>query len=971
MIDVATRLRDSGVSFQIQVVGEGDLEDQVKTRIADRNLDEQVILHPMTPGLRDWYAATDALLLTSEFEGIPCVLFEAMAMGLPIVAPGLPAIRELLDADSDGLIEERESAAAYAAPLAHLAEDREHREAVGAAMRERAKEQFSVQQMAADHEAIYAALYEGQERPEEEALAPLPEPIRFRSRPAASEAPLVSVLIPHFNQAGFLAECVDSVQAQTYPNLEIVVVDDASTEATAIDGLAELESREGVRILRLDENRGPSRARNVGLESCSGRYILPVDSDNSLFPDAVEKLVRQLSAAGEEIGFVYPNIEYFGNREDYYEVPQYNLYTLLYGNFCDTCSLIDRDVFDAGLYYPEDIKLGHEDWEFVLRLAAHGIRGEAAHGRTMRYRKWGFNRSDLVDHAPNDFRDDVLAEISLFRGREDEIKSAEAPSLSIVALGAESEGASPRTELCKDFEVVEDLAGGLPGALSLARGALVAVTGGSAAMLLNSPALVEKVLRRFAIAGPDLDGIALTDAGDEGRFDFRALPEDDGPAEPVAHTVIWRRGFEQDLPQGLRADPAAPVSSLTRLLSGAGAQLEWRHLPTTERIAVEPPITSWDPMPADEDSAEDPRGLRPAAQPLLPGAGRYRVPRWDLTPTWVPPLSTVAVRYKERVSERRLTTNGQAPVDFHVEHFIGALRSSGFQGTTKIVCINGEYRAVPREEWAQTPKEADVIGYAELAQLPGMAVLALAIHRDTGEQVLVTLPADPLLESADIVETLGCLDPFPLEPLEIPTARRPLGMVGLAKALDYDGRRHRYAIGSVPEGEFLGELGGLAESELQGTIPAWIVDGYLITDRHRPPAAKPGYVAVARWAGEPAAWRGLAPSTTRAKVIAKRSGIAALKRLGTDRPQTDPDGEPAGWLFELSRPGLEPVFAAYHPVTGDQLLTRTAISAAHLGYGAPELLGFLCPQAPLTGELDERPHPIPWARRFGAVPRSG
>ena len=831
--------------------------------------------------------------------------------------------------------------------------------------------------MASDHGAIYEELYAAQERIEEAAPAPLPEPIRFTDRPAADSQPLVSVLIPHFNQAGFLAECLDSVQAQTYPNVEIVVVDDASTEAAAVAELEELEARDGVTVVRQSKNGGPSHARNVGLASCSGRYVLPVDSDNLLLPSAVADLVEQLSAAGEEVGFVYPNIEYFGNREDYYEVPQYNLHTLLYGNFCDTCSLLDREIFDAGIRYSEAIKLGHEDWEFVLRLAAQGIRGEAARGRTIRYRKWGFNRSDLVDHAPNDFRDDVLAEISPFRGRLAEIKAAEAPSLSIVALtaAADEQGradleAAAGAQSCTDFELIAATEGGLQEGLALARGAFVAVTGGTAAALLANPALVEKVLRRFAIADEEIDAIALADAGAEGRFDFRTLPRDDGPAEPVPHTIVWRRGFEQDLPQGLRADPAAPVGSIARLLSGAGAMLEWRHLPHPEGVAAEPGVEQWLQMPEDEASAEDPRGLRPAAKPLLPGAGKYKVPRWDLTATWVPPLSTVAVRYKERVGEKRMVTNGQAPVDFLVEHFVGSLRSTGFQGTTKVIRIDGEYRALPREEWGSTPAAAEEIGYAELAHLPGMAVLAVGVHRQSGEQVLLTLSDDPLLDSVDVVATLGCLDPFPLTPREIPAAQRPLGMVGLAKALDHDERRHRYAIGSVPEGELLGELGGLAESELQGTVAAWIVDGYLVTERHQPPAAKPGYVAAARWAGEPAAWRGLASSATRAKVIAKRSGIAARKRLGGGQ-QVEPSGPPAGWLFDTSRRGLEPLFAAYHPVTGDQLLSRTAISSAHLGYGEPELLGFLCPQAPLTGQLGEQPHPIPWARRFGAVPRPG
>ena len=61
-------------------------------------------------------------------------------------------------------------------------------------------------------------------------------------------------------------------------------------------------------------DRGPSVARNRAIAECSGRYVLPVDADNMLLPDAVERLVSQLQMAGEQIGFVYQNCQYFGNR---------------------------------------------------------------------------------------------------------------------------------------------------------------------------------------------------------------------------------------------------------------------------------------------------------------------------------------------------------------------------------------------------------------------------------------------------------------------------------------------------------------------------------------------------------------------------------------------------------------------------------------------------------------------------------
>lgn len=994
MVEVANALRGMAVDFQIHVLGEGELEPEVRERIEALNLADEVLIHPPTPTPQRWYAACDAVLLTSVFEGIPAVVFEAMAMGLPVVAPTLPGNVELLGAEYDGLVEPRDSVEGYAAALARLAA--ENGQGSGGEMRERALQRFSLQRMADDHGELYEELAERRSTPGDDGAAAA-EPLRFVNRPVAG-TPLVSVLVPHFNQAEFLGECVEAIRAQTYPAIEIVVVDDASTQSDAGAVLDRLEGEAGMTVVRLSENGGPSRARNAGLEHCGGRYILPVDADNVLLPDAVEKLVEQLSVAGEEVGFVYPNIQFFGNREDYYEVPQYNLYTLLHGNFCDTCSLLDREIFDAGERYSEEIRLGHEDWEFALRLAARGVRGEAARGPTVRYRKVGFNRSDMVDHSPEEFRE-TLTEISPFKGAEAEIKAKESPALSIVPL----EPVDPGTETgravaahfeaqrCLDAELIVRSDGEWPSSsdvpvvrrvpsalaetpfdalhqgLEAARGAFVAVDSNATALLAD-PAFTAKALRRFA-ADPELGAIVLADIGAEGRFFFRSIPADDLPDAPP-HGVIWRRTEEQHLPQGLHADPGDPIPSLVRLLSGGGSKVEWRHAPAPAGAPRPEPAGYWRRLPASEAVAEDPHALHPGAQPLLPGSGAYTVPRWKDTPTWVPPLSALAIRYRERYGERRLVTSGPEPAGYVPEHHLGTLRSVSLEGTARVVRVGDEYRAVPRGEWEDLPPHGEELGYAELAHLPGLDVLALAVHRVTRQPLLVTLPEDPLLDQVDVIETLGCIDPFPLKPRDTPSAQRPDGLLGLLGAADLDGRRHRYAIGAVPHGELLGELGGLAESGMQGSIPAWIVDGRLITDRHRPPQRWFGVAKAARWVAEPAAWRGLAPRSTQAKVALRRAAIAARRLARPASRASEPEGPPAGWLFETERPGLVPLFAAYHPVTEDQLLARSLEEVAQLGYLAPTLLGFLREAVPLTGDPKQRHLAIPWARRFGVVPRS-
>mgnify|MGYP001792971458 CR=1 FL=1 len=103
-----------------------------------------------------------------------------------------------------------------------------------------------------------------------------------------SNAPPVSVVIPCYNAARFLAETIDSVLEQTSPAFELIVIDDGST-----DGTAEIIDRYGRRlggqlIFESGPNRGVSAARNRGTELASGRYLQYLDADDLLRPDALQ-----------------------------------------------------------------------------------------------------------------------------------------------------------------------------------------------------------------------------------------------------------------------------------------------------------------------------------------------------------------------------------------------------------------------------------------------------------------------------------------------------------------------------------------------------------------------------------------------------------------------------------------------------------------------------------------------------------
>jgi glycosyltransferase involved in cell wall biosynthesis len=119
-----------------------------------------------------------------------------------------------------------------------------------------------------------------------------------RSAIDAESAPLVSVVIPCYNQARFLCEAIESARAQTYPAVEIVVVDDGSSDDTS----AVAAQYPSVRCIR-QENRGLAAARNAGCAGSRGALTVFLDADDRLLPEAIDTGVRLL-ASDPSLGFV-------------------------------------------------------------------------------------------------------------------------------------------------------------------------------------------------------------------------------------------------------------------------------------------------------------------------------------------------------------------------------------------------------------------------------------------------------------------------------------------------------------------------------------------------------------------------------------------------------------------------------------------------------------------------------------------
>ena len=127
--------------------------------------------------------------------------------------------------------------------------------------------------------------------------------------------PLVSIVTPCYNQGHFLRDAIESILTQIYPRIELVVVDDGSTDNTA----AVVADYPLARYLR-QENRGVAEARNVGFGATKGEFILFVDADDRLAPNAVEAHLRCF-AEHPKAGFVVGAIEHITSDGSYRGTP--------------------------------------------------------------------------------------------------------------------------------------------------------------------------------------------------------------------------------------------------------------------------------------------------------------------------------------------------------------------------------------------------------------------------------------------------------------------------------------------------------------------------------------------------------------------------------------------------------------------------------------------------------------------------
>ncbi|MBE9076934.1 glycosyltransferase family 2 protein [Romeria aff. gracilis LEGE 07310] len=192
--------------------------------------------------------------------------------------------------------------------------------------------------------------------------------------------PLVSVIVPAYNAEKFIAETLDSVMAQTYSNLEVLVVDDGSQDRTGEIVAAYTQKNRRIRLLR-QQNAGVAAARNFAIAQSTGEFIAPLDADDIWYPENLEQQVQRLIETNAGLTYAWSldidatNQPIGGFRASRISGRVYK--TLACHNFIGNASaaVFRRSCVEQVGGYRSDFQQqgaqGCEDWDLYLRIAEY------------------------------------------------------------------------------------------------------------------------------------------------------------------------------------------------------------------------------------------------------------------------------------------------------------------------------------------------------------------------------------------------------------------------------------------------------------------------------------------------------------------------------------------------------------------------------------------------------------------------
>lgn len=183
----------------------------------------------------------------------------------------------------------------------------------------------------------------------------------------------VSIIIPIYNYYEKLFGTLESIFNSTYKNIEVIIVNDGSTDPEVQNILDIFSKRFSEIQIYYKDNGGPGSARNYGIQKSSGDYILPLDADDKILPTYIQKCVEILNK-NEKISPVYCDTIHMGQQNFTEKRPDWSVKQILNGPFIVNCSMFHRKAYDVCGGYDETM-IGWEDYELWVHMMKNGYSG--------------------------------------------------------------------------------------------------------------------------------------------------------------------------------------------------------------------------------------------------------------------------------------------------------------------------------------------------------------------------------------------------------------------------------------------------------------------------------------------------------------------------------------------------------------------------------------------------------------------
>lgn len=378
LVRAVTGLR--GDDWHLTIIGADTSTGPMGTsmrRVLERSVegDNRISLKPAI--LREELVATlnaaDATVMPSLWECWPGAALESLLLNRPVLAPRVGGLAEIVEPDDSGWFFECDAEPSLAAMLERLVREpgRVRKMIAAGGPRRRGEELTEIGPIRDAYRELVAG--------DSGTL-----PVRV------GREPLVTVVIPYFRLDEFVTECVESVLSQTHHRIEVIVVNDGSLRREdAI--LAELSARFPLVVLT-KPNGGLGAARNFGIRQSRGKYVLPLDADNCLEPEFVERCIAVLESDPAS-AYVTSWSHYIdqhgvlaaGAARGYQPLGNSSRMLERMNVAGDAAALFPRRLFDQGFSYSETLT-SFEDWALYRDLRRAGRFGRVIPRRLMRYR---------------------------------------------------------------------------------------------------------------------------------------------------------------------------------------------------------------------------------------------------------------------------------------------------------------------------------------------------------------------------------------------------------------------------------------------------------------------------------------------------------------------------------------------------------------------------------------------------------